>query len=153
MALGGLAEIFLGVKAENTPLEDIAKPLTAEEAEQGDLPGDESGDAANEERWQSRLDRQRRRRYRPGPGGGESYYSPGMIGTAGATRSAAPSVRDSEIDAIAAALDEHGPMDVSDLGRAVGARRWGPGRFRAALTEAVDEQRAVRLSRGRVGPA
>ena len=31
--LGGIAEIFLGVKAEQAPLENIAKPLTAAEAE------------------------------------------------------------------------------------------------------------------------
>ena len=35
MILGGLAEIFLGVKAERKSLEDIAQPLTAEE---GDAP-------------------------------------------------------------------------------------------------------------------
>src|SRR5919107_5248152 len=34
MALGGLAEIFLGVKAEQQELEDIAKPISAEDAEQ-----------------------------------------------------------------------------------------------------------------------
>jgi hypothetical protein len=33
MALGGLAEVFLGVRAEGVELEDIAKPLTAAEAE------------------------------------------------------------------------------------------------------------------------
>jgi MFS family permease len=33
MALGGVAELFLGIRAEGTPLEDIAKPLTAEDAE------------------------------------------------------------------------------------------------------------------------
>jgi MFS family permease len=33
MAVGGIAEIFLGVPAERTQLEDVAKPLTAEEAE------------------------------------------------------------------------------------------------------------------------
>jgi MFS family permease len=33
MALGGIAELFLGVKAERQELEKIAKPLTAEEAE------------------------------------------------------------------------------------------------------------------------
>jgi len=32
MALGGVAELFFGVRTEQTPLEDIAKPLTAEEA-------------------------------------------------------------------------------------------------------------------------
>ncbi|WP_028661075.1 MFS transporter [Nocardioides insulae] len=34
MALGGLAELFLGVRAEKAELEDIAKPLSVEEAEQ-----------------------------------------------------------------------------------------------------------------------
>jgi hypothetical protein len=33
MILGGLAEVFLGVKAERRSLEDIAQPLTAEDAE------------------------------------------------------------------------------------------------------------------------
>ena len=32
MAIGGLVELVLGVKAEGQQLEDIAKPLTAEEA-------------------------------------------------------------------------------------------------------------------------
>ena len=35
MVGGGLAEAFLGVKAEGQALEDIAKPLTAEESERG----------------------------------------------------------------------------------------------------------------------
>ncbi|HVW90160.1 MAG TPA: MFS transporter, partial [Gaiellaceae bacterium] len=130
MALGGIAEIFLGVKAENAQLEDIAKPLTAEEAEQ-------SG---------------RRRSYRPGPGSGEKFYSPGMIGTAGATRSAHPSLRDREIEAIAAALADGGQMRVAELARRVRARSWGPGRFSSALGTAVARGRARRLSRTTVGP-
>jgi MFS family permease len=32
MAVGGLAELLFGIRAEQTPLEDIAKPLTAEDA-------------------------------------------------------------------------------------------------------------------------
>ncbi len=47
MALGGIAEIFFGVKAEQQELEDIAKPLTAEEAEEGEAEADE-GEAAAE---------------------------------------------------------------------------------------------------------
>ncbi|MGD9734602.1 MAG: MFS transporter [Solirubrobacterales bacterium] len=35
MALGGIAELLFGVKAEQAELEDIAQPLTAEEAEEG----------------------------------------------------------------------------------------------------------------------
>lgn len=34
MAVGGIAELFLGVRAERANLEDIAKPLTAAEAEE-----------------------------------------------------------------------------------------------------------------------
>jgi MFS family permease len=47
MAVGGLAEIVLGVRAEGEQLEDIAKPLTVEEAEQG---GGEREPSADEER-------------------------------------------------------------------------------------------------------
>jgi len=32
MAIGGIAELFLGVKAEGQSLENIAKPLTAQDA-------------------------------------------------------------------------------------------------------------------------
>ena len=39
MALGGVAELLFGVKAEGEQLEDIAKPLTAEDAER-DRPAD-----------------------------------------------------------------------------------------------------------------
>jgi MFS family permease len=133
MALGGLAELFLGVRAEQAPLEDVAKPLTAEEAENDQLPG--KGEKKRGDR--GRL----------------PYYSPGMVGTAGATRTAPAAVRGREIDAIAHALDENGPMRMPDLARAVGARRWGPGRFRDAVREALREGRAVRVSRSTIGPA
>ncbi len=42
MALGGVAEIFLGVRSEQANLEDIAQPLTASEAEEE---SDESGES------------------------------------------------------------------------------------------------------------
>jgi hypothetical protein len=35
MAAGGIAELTLGVRAERMPLENIAKPLTVADAEQG----------------------------------------------------------------------------------------------------------------------
>src|SRR5439155_520090 len=74
MALGGLAELFFGVKAERVPLEDIAKPLTAE---------DET-DATMEDTTEHTPDRARtgRGRYKPGPGIDYPYFSPGMVGTA-----------------------------------------------------------------------
>jgi hypothetical protein len=45
MALGRVAELLFGVKAEGEQLEDIAKPLTAEDAEQ-DRPGGRRRDRA-----------------------------------------------------------------------------------------------------------
>jgi hypothetical protein len=79
-----------------------------------------------------------------------------MVGTVnGAQRAAAMASRDldREIDAIARALEEHGPLERHDLERAVGARYWGPRRFRPALREAVVEGCAQRLSRTRYGPS
>jgi MFS family permease len=165
MALGGIAEIFLGVRAEQTQLEDIAKPLTAEEAETGKLAGEEGGEEepkkATEEpqRWRERDERRAqrertsRRRYRPGPGPGETYYSPGMLGTSVHSRQASQSVLDREIDAIADAFDGDASLGRDELARRVGARRWGPGRFRSALAEAESEGRVRRLSRTTYGPA
>jgi hypothetical protein len=59
---------------------------------------------------------------------------------------------DREIETIARALDEHGATERGELARLVGARYWGPGRFRAALREAVAEGRARRVSRSSFGP-
>ncbi len=163
MAIGGIAEIFLGVNAEQQPLEDIAKPLTAEEAERGELAGDdEDADAdeptARERRWQERDERRTSReraggrRYRPGPGMGETFYSPGMLGTAVRTRPVSQATLDREIDAIAAAVEEQGPLQRDEIARRIGARRWGPGRFRNALQEAESEGRIRRVARTIYGP-
>jgi hypothetical protein len=79
-----------------------------------------------------------------------------MLGTAGSlkTRLAGSDEQlDREVDAIAHDLAEHGPEDRGQLARRVGARRWGPGRFSAALRQALTEGRAKRLSHNRFGPA
>jgi hypothetical protein len=55
-----------------------------------------------------------------------------------------------EVDAIERALaDRDGPTDRRELARVVGARFWGPGRFGAALREAVESGRAQRAGRNR----
>jgi MFS family permease len=110
------------------------------------------------ERTARRLARERSglRRFRPGPGPGSFFFSPGMVGTtAAATRMAALADEDldREMDMIVRALEEHGPTERDELERLVGARYWGPGRFRDALREAVEEGRVVRLSRNTYGPA
>jgi MFS family permease len=134
MAVGGIVELIYGVKAEQVPLENIAKPLTAEEAER--MPDRE---------------REGRRRYRPGPGLEYPYFSPGMVGTA-VRRPTAVSELQHEVEAIGRAVDEGGPISREELFRVVGARRWGPGRFRRALGEAVAAGRIRRTARGRFEP-
>jgi hypothetical protein len=59
---------------------------------------------------------------------------------------------DREVAAISQALDEHGATDRQELARLVGARYWGPGRFRAALREAVQDGSARRVSRSTFSP-
>jgi MFS family permease len=131
MAIGGIVELLFGVKAEQVPLENIAKPLTAEEAEQ--MP---------------EREREGRRRYRPGPGLEYPYYSPGMFGTS-LRRPTALTELQGEVEAIGRAVDEGGPVSRNELFRAVGGRRWGPGRFHRALGEAVASGRIRRTGRGR----
>jgi hypothetical protein len=111
---------------------------------------------ARDERIRRRLaDQQVRqqegaRRFRPGPG--STLYSPGMMGTASRWAPTAEQDLDREIDEIARALDERGPTGRDELAELVGARFWGPGRFRAALREAVADRRARRLSRDTYAP-
>ena len=163
MALGGITEIFFGVKAEGQKLEDIAEPLTAAAAGDGDEPVEEDEPTRlrreRDERVRTRsagtLERERagRRRYRPGPGSG-SGYSPGMsmLGTTYRSRQDTGTARDTEIDTITRALREGGDMSRQELARRVHARRWGPGRFHGALADALAEGSARRLGRDRVGP-
>ncbi len=165
MALGGLAEMIFGVKSEQANLEEIAKPLTAEEAEEqdesgesGESQGDEQRDRSREQFEQrSRARNERRqqgaqgaRRYRPGPGG--AIYSPWMSIS---TQTPDESELDAEIARIDAAVRQHGSLRRNGIAAAVSARYWGPGRFRKALREALAEQR-VRVDRDgvfRPGPA
>lgn len=164
MAVGGVAELLFGVNSEQKSLESIATPLTAEDAEQGgqeqqkgqdEAPEHDQDDErrARDERIRSREDRRRRAqttgrgRYRPGPG--RALWSPRMSVSDGTTP---PEVLDREIESIARALAERGALSAAELSAVVGARFWGPGRFRAALREAVAEGRAERLARGRYGP-
>ena len=149
MAFGGIVELFLGIRAEGEQLEDIAAPLTAEAAE-GD--GDDDQRAARElteKRHRERAERERtgRRRYRLGPGA--ASYSP-FFPSSVAQR---PEWIDAEVDRIARVVGSEGEIETRALAREVKAERWGPGRFRAALREAIAEGLVVRAGRNRVAPA
>jgi MFS family permease len=158
MALGGVAELLFGVRAEQQSLEDIAKPLTAEEAEaEPGGPPAEPGtpeERERDERVQRRADRRHARetagarRFRPGLG--RSFYSPGMLGTAGTTsRYAAIGAYDldREIEQLERAIEELGPVDREALETRLHGARWGPRRFEAALREVVGDGRVTRRGR------
>ena len=170
MAVGGIAEIFLGVRAEQQSLEDVATPITAEdgggdEADEGEGDGDEGGAdrepseqrrAADRERWireraarRAAWERAGARRFRPGPGG--ALYAPRMAGTGPVSDD--PQVLERQIAVIERTVEHQGPVNRRRLARLVNARYWGPGRFRLALQEALREGRVRRLSGGMIAPA
>ncbi len=136
MAIGGIAELFFGVKAEQKQLEDIAEPLTAEGGEADKAPRQGAKPAPSRPRP----------RFRPGPGPLSSARGMSVSGPH-------PDIPlDAEVGLIDRALQDHGSANRRELRQRVGARYWGPGRFQAALREAVDEGRAKRLPRGQFAP-
>jgi MFS family permease len=168
MAVGGIAEIFFGVRAEQKSLEDVATPISAEAAEgegAGTTATDVDGDDERAKRQRAAAERSRRiqertqrrqawertgrRRYRPGPG--SRMYAPMMAGT-WSDGDAAADMLEPQIEAIERALSETGPTDRRRLAQLVGARYWGPGRFGLALQEAVREGRVQRVGRNTVAP-
>jgi MFS family permease len=174
MAFGGLAELALGVRAEGKSLENIATPLTAEEAEAearqqaSVLAAREPVGATEAEHREARErnvrvarrsgkraehERHGLRAVRPGPG--SAFYSPGQIGTAGTTSrwaAASDEALDREVAEIERAVEDQGPTRRRELERSTGGHLWGPGRFRRALQQAVDEGRVRRLSHDSYGP-
>ncbi len=58
-----------------------------------------------------------------------------------------------EVEMIDRALRDSGTANRRELERRVGARYWGPGRFRAALHEAIVEGRVKRLRGGEYAPS
>ena len=141
MAIGGIVELFLGVKAEQAELEDIATPLTAQDTD------DDTDDEQPTPDRDAAPRREQARRYRLGPG--RTSYSPGMAVSTPITEQEFSR----EIGRIEAALAEHGTVERRELAVLVGARFWGPGRFQAALRAAVLAGKARRISRTRYGPA
>jgi hypothetical protein len=59
---------------------------------------------------------------------------------------------DREVDLIGRVLEEHGELERNELKTLVGARYWGPGRFREALRTAISEGRVARRSRDVFAP-
>ena len=151
MAIGGIAEIFLGVRAEQQGLEDIAAPLTAvgedEEARPAEGAPSEQEERAERRRRRQAQERAGWRRYRPGPG--SASWSPFSTWPPEADLASL----DREVAIITDALREQGPTERRELVRLTGARYWGPGRFSLALREAVSDGAVRRAGRNTYEPA
>jgi MFS family permease len=137
MAIGGVAELAFGVKAEQKQLEQVAEPLTAEEGAEAE-PEKPARPVPAPQRMPGR--------FRPGPGPLASARAMSVVGPH------PPVPLDSEVAIIEVALREHGSCNRRELRRRVGARYWGPGRFSDALREAVSQGRAKRLPKGQFAP-
>lgn len=156
MALGGVAELLFGVKAEGADLEDIARPLTAEDAERAESAaesgserterGDRAGSAAAAESSAGPEAGSRRERLRLGPGSAGVYAPWPSV----SSRDVPPEVSANEVNGIIDYVRDMEPVGEVELYRAIGARRWGPGRFRAAVREAVRQGAVHRNRRGRL---
>ena len=57
--------------------------------------------------------------------------------------------REREIQMIERALEDRGEMRRRDLGDVTGCKYWGPGRFRGALRDALEQGRIRRVGWGR----
>jgi hypothetical protein len=134
MLAAGLVEVFLGVDAEQKPLEEIAAPLSSVEGTTG-------SSSAPPEAGRAPVPRQRSGRSIWAPMPQASRYPAGN----------APLAR--EVDALAAMLEAEGPLTAPDLARRAGARFWGPGRFRAAVRWGLASERICRQGRGRYAAA
>jgi MFS family permease len=140
MILAGMVEIWLGVDAEQKPLEEIATPLTAEDADQDQTGSTQPTAAAR------RVPRPRHGRIEPAvtPQAAYRHWSPMH-----APYSVPPfdSAREREINQMVTALTGAGAIERRNLAHLVHAERWGPGRFSPALRAAVAQGKVNHTSR------
>jgi MFS family permease len=124
MIVAGVVQAIWGIEAARRKLEDVATPLSAQTAPSG------------------------RRRRRLGPSPAQPSYSPLLSGAS--RREGNPEIED-EVAELVATLTDAGEAGLGrrELGVRVHCRQWGPGRFRAALGEAVGRGLIRRSARGR----
>ncbi len=159
MVAAGVIHATMGVRAEQTALEDVAAPLSAEDAQgekgeegkegkEGEAPEQAEAPerpprrdrepAGAAEHARSRDGGQRYRGPAPtpmtsrGPGGGFPVFH-----EAGADRERL----ENETDIIVSALEHDGPARPRELSRRVRSKYWGPGRFRQAVRHGVRTHR------------
>lgn len=92
----------------------------------------------------------KRRRHRLGPSPSVTGWSPS---SSASTRGEDDSDLEREVEMLQRALEDQGEMPRKELGEVVACKYWGPGRYRSALSEAVDRGAIRKVARGRYGPA
>jgi hypothetical protein len=150
MALAGVVEIFLGVKAEQANLEDLAQPLTSADADSGsdnDGNADSNADDEGADKAHQGGAASGPGKFRPGPGRGPNSPWVAVPGPEADDRAL-----DQEIEILATTLHRRGPLGLKELSRESAATYWGPGRFRRAVREGIAQNRIARLRGDLVGP-
>jgi MFS family permease len=139
----GLVQAFMGVKAEQRGLEDIAKPVLAEEAEEVEGEGEKEAKPEAEPRRARRGER-----YRLGPSrtGQTGMWSPNYSYS---ERPAEDSDIEREVDALVSAVAAEDGVSRRRLREMAESRYWGPGRFRRALRAAIEQDRIRSQGRDR----
>jgi len=137
MVGGGIVEALLGVNAEQKPLEEVAEPLSAE--------GEEAeGEEAEGEEAEEKPKREPLPRYRARTG-----WSPYQMTS---IYQADDPLQEREMQRIVDAVSRDGDAHWRQIAHAVGARNWGPGRFRRAMHAAKRSGRIREVRRGVYGP-
>src|SRR3954447_11904120 len=155
MAASGVVAWFLAVDAEQKQLEDIATPITAAEAEVVGGPDEqEQGDG----RQPAAAAAGTHAEPRPVPAGAPAAAYHGRRFGRGSSHGWSPAASYSstiddelqdEVAAIETALKEHGPLQREALKQQVNSRRWGPGCFAKALSQAQQAGLVTRAGRNR----
>jgi MFS family permease len=146
MIAAGVVEVFLGVDAEQKSLEEVAAPLSAEGTKESAAPQASNGRDGTSATAASNLLAAQRSLY-PVPRrrlGGTWALRPQMSSYPRSN----PYLAD-EVDAIVAALVDGHSHSGPEIFRVVGARYWGPGRFREAMRSGLTSGRVRRVRRQR----
>ncbi len=136
MLFAAVIHANLGVRAEQQSLEDIAAPLSVEEAKKSDE-GDSGGDDREAE------GRDEREKEPAHAGSGSKGH--GRVSTGGLPLSSDPEAASRELEEEAQilvnALETDGPATRDELNRRVRARYWGPGQYRRALRHGMQQEK------------
>jgi MFS family permease len=132
----GVVEAFIGVDAEQKPLEEIATPLS----EVGDGIEDSARAPIHS------LARQTGPAPVPLRRRGAALWSPSTISS---TYQRDDPYLPTEVDGLVHALETRSPQSTQELALATGARRWGPRRLHGALRSGLAAGRIRRVGRDR----